>query len=268
MRKFSDFGLVFLIFFFKLHFFCFVKSDLLFLNENEAATNVTAIANRTNILSSLLNKTADFFSFNNSLIIKEGFIESDIFMYIVLNDLNKENSFSSDAWLVEGNKPTRLLLVGNENLNRFDRITFSKISKSRKFAEENSIRIECLPALDEFFEIKILLKSEHITLAESYIKLPSLAYSNAYNFWSDQSDSYFLCIQSRNKSNTPVSRDESEHDGIYSFYYPSSLLVKSTRIQVFQDYLPDWLKIVFALIGFIGSFYFSGLALGIYYLNI
>ena len=169
---------------------------------------------------------------------------SEINMIIVTNEVDyKDTSNFTSTYLVQANTNTRVILVGNKHLTNDDRITFS--------VNKNAAGSVCSPSVISF-EIHVLKKEGDITIAEAFINLPPI-YLDSF-FWPNRVDNYFICIQ----SNSSLSA---------SFYYPS-LLMQETKIQVYQELLPVWLKICFVFIGFIGSFYASGMALGIMTIDI
>ena len=165
---------------------------------------------------------------------------SEIYMLIVLNDLNQD---LKNGWLVWENKETRVLLIGNQMLSDHDRISFTSMLPNFDHS--------CHPSINDTYELEIIEKNQDFTLAQTIIKLPTISkhmQDPAYSI-----NHYFLCLKHINKS---------------IFTYQGDLSLKSTQIEIFQQYLPVWSQILISLFSLGFSFYLSGLALGIMSLDI
>ena len=112
--------------------------------------------------------------------------------------------------------------------------------------------MEC-EAWSDSFAIEILERNMNLTFAQAYINVPLVHEQSWYDIATGNGrlHAYHLCLATVNQE----------------FRYPAQLS-NGSRLLVFKEPLPTWMKISFCLIGFGGSFYFSGLALGIMSIDI
>lgn len=160
----------------------------------------------------------------------------EIHMMIVMNDYNKDNPV--DGWLVEANKQTKVILIGDENLNEKTFISFT--SNNNPLCSQSNL-----------FKIEVLEQNVNQTYAQAFIQLPPFPPRSIQEQLVGHLDMYHMCIMTTNGS----------------FHQPVNMLSQS-RIIVFQEMFPVWMKIGFSIIGFIASFYLSGLVLGIMAIDI
>jgi hydrogenase-4 membrane subunit HyfE len=152
----------------------------------------------------------------------------------------------SKGWLVIANKVTKVLLIGNQYLNGNDRVGFSK------YQTKTGNDTTCVP-WTQTFEIDIIESSSllNLTYARTFISMPASYEESWFDiFGSAKIDVYYLCLVSQNTAR-----------------YPTKLF-QGSKLLIFQEPLPTWMKVGFCLIGFLFSFYLSGLVLGIMAIDI